>query len=107
MRVGRRTRIVLTESERDIAKLLEQAASAYERSDMAFELHKMHFLHEDMREEGKSLVVCLLHAKRHIEWKVRTVPFHSQLLGMQNHFLTHAFRPPFLEVIKGNGAVGF
>ena len=50
-------RITLMESERDIAKLLEQAASVYERSAMALELRKMHLLHEDMQEEGKSLVV--------------------------------------------------
>lgn len=50
-------RITLMESERDIAKLLAQAAAVYEQSGIAFELRKMHLLHEDMQDEGKSLVV--------------------------------------------------
>ena len=50
-------RITLMEAESYIAEVLSDAAKAYEGNDIAYELRKMHLMHESMEDDGNSLMV--------------------------------------------------
>lgn len=50
-------RITLMESERMIAEILSEAAEVYRNDEIAYDLRKMHLIHEGMKDEANSLVV--------------------------------------------------
>lgn len=53
----RDARLMLMESERTIAELLHDAADVYRADPIAYNLRKMHLVHEGMMDENGSLVV--------------------------------------------------
>lgn len=50
-------RITLMESEKMVAELLAEAAEVYRNDEIAYDLRRMHLVHEGMEDEGSSLVV--------------------------------------------------
>ncbi|MCI8468058.1 MAG: slipin family protein [Eggerthellaceae bacterium] len=50
-------RMTLLESERTLAELLHEAADVYREDPIAYDLRKMHLVHEGMTEDASSLVV--------------------------------------------------
>lgn len=50
-------RITLMESERMIAEILSEVAEVYRTDEIAYELRKMHLIHEGMQEDTSSMVV--------------------------------------------------
>ena len=53
----RQARVMLMESERDIAELLSEAAEVYRNDEIAYDLRKMHLIHEGMQEGEDGMVV--------------------------------------------------
>ena len=53
----RSARITLMESEKMVAELLSEAADIYRNDEIAYDLRRMHLVHEGMEEENNSLVV--------------------------------------------------
>ncbi len=53
----RSARLTLMESEKMVAELLSEAAEVYRNDEIAYDLRRMHLVHEGMRDENSSLVV--------------------------------------------------
>ena len=53
----RSARITLMESEKMVAELLSEAADIYRNDEIAYDLRRMHLVHEGMQDQGNSLVV--------------------------------------------------
>ena len=54
---GARARVLtLMESEKMVAELLAEAAEVYRNDEIAYDLRRMHLVHEGMEDEGSSLV---------------------------------------------------
>lgn len=53
----RSARLTLMESEKMVAELLSEAADVYRNDEIAYDLRRMHLVHEGMQDQGNSLVV--------------------------------------------------
>lgn len=53
----RSARLTLMESEKMVAELLSEAADIYRNDEIAYDLRRMHLVHEGMADENSSLVV--------------------------------------------------
>ena len=53
----RSARLMLMESEKMVAELLSEAAEVYRNDEIAYDLRRMHLVHEGMADENSSLVV--------------------------------------------------
>ena len=53
----RSARLTLMESEKMVAELLSEAAEVYRNDEIAYDLRRMHLVHEGMADENSSLVV--------------------------------------------------
>lgn len=56
-------RVMLMESERDIAELLNEAADIYSKNSLAYDLRKMHLVNEGMQDGDESVVIPTSYAE--------------------------------------------